>query len=207
MRPANERQRYNVALSLIGWAHSQNDPWTIYNAPQLSPNSIDWNSDRVYRSHGICIGQYSKQLIQWRVNDTLYKISENFFGRPADHQWRKFGWSGQYRVACWGYVLCTFDNICFCWCHIDGSVQDCSNSTANALELLQSCTKPSTHVYPWPGVGTCYVDATGGVPRFLSQGCIFWEKFLSQGYIFLPKSLAKGIFWRNPHKIGIWGLN
>ena len=28
--------------------------------------------------------------------------------------------------------------------HIDGLVQDCSNSIANALELLQSCTKPST---------------------------------------------------------------
>ena len=28
--------------------------------------------------------------------------------------------------------------------HIDGFVQDCSNSIANALELLQSCTKPST---------------------------------------------------------------
>ena len=27
MRPANERRRYIVTLSLIGWAHSQNDPW------------------------------------------------------------------------------------------------------------------------------------------------------------------------------------
>ena len=27
--------------------------------------------------------------------------------------------------------------------HIDGLVPDCSNSIANALELLQSCTKPS----------------------------------------------------------------
>ena len=27
--------------------------------------------------------------------------------------------------------------------YIDGSVQDCSNSVANALELLQSCAKPS----------------------------------------------------------------
>ena len=26
---------------------------------------------------------------------------------------------------------------------IDGLVQDCSNSIANALELLQPCTKPS----------------------------------------------------------------
>ena len=29
------------------------------------------------------------------------------------------------------------------WLHIDDLVQDCSNSIANALELLQSCTKPS----------------------------------------------------------------
>ena len=27
-------------------------------------------------------------------------------------------------------------------CHLEGLVQDCSNSSANALELLQSCTKP-----------------------------------------------------------------
>ena len=26
--------------------------------------------------------------------------------------------------------------------HFDGFVQDCSNYIANALELLQSCTKP-----------------------------------------------------------------
>ena len=28
--------------------------------------------------------------------------------------------------------------------YTDGSVQGCSNSIANALELLQSCTQPST---------------------------------------------------------------
>ena len=31
--------------------------------------------------------------------------------------------------------------------HFDGSVQDCSNSIANTLELLQSCTKPSIWCY------------------------------------------------------------
>ena len=31
--------------------------------------------------------------------------------------------------------------------HIDGLLQDCSNSIANALELLQSCTKPSMCTY------------------------------------------------------------
>ena len=29
--------------------------------------------------------------------------------------------------------------------NIDGLVQDCSNSIANALELRQSCTKPSIY--------------------------------------------------------------
>ena len=29
--------------------------------------------------------------------------------------------------------------------YIDGLVQDCNNSIANALELLQSCTKPSIY--------------------------------------------------------------
>ena len=31
--------------------------------------------------------------------------------------------------------------------NVDGLVQDCSNSIANALELLQSCTKPSVCFY------------------------------------------------------------
>ena len=29
------------------------------------------------------------------------------------------------------------------FCYVDGSMQDCNNSIANALELLQSCTDPS----------------------------------------------------------------
>ena len=38
------------------------------------------------------------------------------------------------------HILNSVGNIKVC---IDGLVQDCSNSSANALELLQSCTKPS----------------------------------------------------------------
>ena len=30
MRPANERWRYNVTASLVGWAHAQKDPWAWY---------------------------------------------------------------------------------------------------------------------------------------------------------------------------------
>ena len=31
--------------------------------------------------------------------------------------------------------------------YIDGLVQDCSNSSALAMELLQACTKPSLYIY------------------------------------------------------------
>ena len=31
MRPANERRRYTVTSSPIGWAHAQNDPWFGFN--------------------------------------------------------------------------------------------------------------------------------------------------------------------------------
>ena len=38
----------------------------------------------------------------------------------------------------------------FAWHHIDSLVQDCSNSSANALELLQSCTTPLISSYKAP---------------------------------------------------------
>ena len=31
--------------------------------------------------------------------------------------------------------------------HVDGLVQDCSNSSVLAVELMQSCTKPSIYVW------------------------------------------------------------
>ena len=42
-----------------------------------------------------------------------------------------------------------------CFVYFDGLVQDCSNSTANAVELLQSYTEPSIlklYVFPVPVV-------------------------------------------------------
>ena len=34
MRPANEGRRYIVASSLIGWAHTQNDPYALHITPR-----------------------------------------------------------------------------------------------------------------------------------------------------------------------------
>ena len=45
------------------------------------------------------------------------------------------------------YVISVVQNfLCSYIYYIDGLVQDSSNSIANALELLQFCTKPSLYV-------------------------------------------------------------
>ena len=40
MRPANERRRYNVTSSPIGWAHSQNDPWISITKMRLKTTCL-----------------------------------------------------------------------------------------------------------------------------------------------------------------------
>ena len=40
--------------------------------------------------------------------------------------------------------LCAINSV---WYHVDGSAQHCSNSIVLAMELLQSCTKPSMCSY------------------------------------------------------------
>ena len=42
------------------------------------------------------------------------------------------------------FVVTDFLSVKQFWAHIGGLVQDCGNSSALAMELLQSCTKPST---------------------------------------------------------------
>ena len=49
--------------------------------------------------------------------------------------------------------------------HIEDLVQDCTNSIANALELVQSCTKPSVWWH--------YSLATPGWPHKVDTSLIF----------------------------------
>ena len=54
--------------------------------------------------------------------------------------------------------------------HIDGLVQDCSNSSALAMELLQSCTKPSIWTYGhWCGGCTPFIPFTPHLPIYKNK--------------------------------------
>ena len=49
MRPANERRRYNVTSSLIGWVHSQDDPWTYKQFPLKL--RVHWYAEYILQHH------------------------------------------------------------------------------------------------------------------------------------------------------------
>ena len=72
MRPANERRRYIVTSSLIGWAHTQNDPciWYAYivQGPYSASHVQHAESDKVARAPS----QYPKR----RLSVTSRKVSK-----------------------------------------------------------------------------------------------------------------------------------
>ena len=48
MRPTNERPRYVVMSSLIGWVHSQNEPCLYDNLQSIAPNKVKLKHKRPY---------------------------------------------------------------------------------------------------------------------------------------------------------------
>ena len=67
MRPANEeRRRHNVKSSLIGWAHTQNDPWSWVTS-EATLKTVDKCDLPVPGSK--CLTQvYLEFTLQWRHN-------------------------------------------------------------------------------------------------------------------------------------------
>ena len=68
MRPANERRRYTVTSSLIGWAHSQNDLWAHEDCFKASFESLvkkkGHNSHTFSRHEIYLIMSYFTPLVQ-----------------------------------------------------------------------------------------------------------------------------------------------
>ena len=52
---ANERRRYNVTLSLIGWAHIQNDPCVILGMGSANEIPDEKNKHGVQGDWQVCI--------------------------------------------------------------------------------------------------------------------------------------------------------
>ena len=76
----------------------------------------------------------------------------------CDNKWKPktptYDLYNQHLHHCWIYIKhhnCSISTLHEIWeaefcSHINGLVQDCSNSSALVMELLQSCTKPSINI-------------------------------------------------------------
>ena len=94
--------------------------------------------------------------------------------------------------------------------HIDGLVQDCSNSTANALELLQSYTKPSIYA-----LANWFISSSGtGLYHVLCQATCTKKflgtkilKFESKYNLFCPVNAIQTLTWSAKSSVIFSGLN
>ena len=148
MRPAKERQCCNVTLSLIGWAYTQNYPWDSYKET-VSLDDGHWKIHLwlhfiIRATNSLAPGRF-----QWSFRKIIFKLNLLIDG------WGISCKIGLDWVAFVTYVLQDILTVlliklpsdeCY-WAprhdYLEGLVQDCSISIANALEILQFCTKPS----------------------------------------------------------------
>ena len=142
MRPANERQHYNVTSSLIGWAHTQNDPWCVntgvfFMNESWSPNCLlqNYNIDKMrtedcnrtpllWPSY-LCLDL--PQVSNWEQKYTTERSTHHKLLSPYES------------VESFHH---TFENNLLPNHYIDGLVQERHNSIANTLQLCLSCINP-----------------------------------------------------------------
>ena len=125
MSSANERRRYSVTSSLIGWAHTQNDPsvhYSVYGLSQwektLKCNVFShWLSPSIHRiiplSNILCMGSANERrrysvtssLIGWAHTQNDPSVQYSVYGLS---QWKKTlhcnvfsHWLSPYTVSYW----------------------------------------------------------------------------------------------------------
>ena len=87
MRPANERWHYNVTSSLIGWAHTQNDPWR-----QQPIQWVNLSSKRY-----IMTMDFFKWASEWLRNCSLYINSIWVYASSIAYVWSKIDYKLKFR--------------------------------------------------------------------------------------------------------------
>ena len=94
--------------------------------------------------------------------------------------------------------------------YLDGFVQDCSNSIANALELLQSYTKPSIYLYglklffseslTFPKILSTFISTGSWIPFSRKTRTCFSDIVNIHGYWWCGDMGSQGI---SVHSIGL----
>ena len=93
------------------------------------------------------------------------------------------------------------------WYHINVLVQDCSNSIANALELLQSCTKPSiwsVFAENWWEKWPCYNGRIGDKQDRVIKRSICTYLIPCVAYVYPPSTTSSSHYILLPLSPPIW---
>ena len=150
----------------------------------VSPTQLCWRYHSLpLRHHLIQCITYISMILRWKYRHFFIVILiesavENCILKMS-HFWQ---WLLIWRKV-WHFV--TPNDLQIFWHHrqFDSLVQDCSNSIANALELLQSCTKPSS--------SSSHIEVCSR-----ALGCHWWQMMARHLYIVITSSNADLLsFW------------
>ena len=92
------------------------------------------------------------------------------------------------------------------WHHIDGLAQDCSNSIAKALELLQSCTKPSIWCHwSWSSLPQVMACCLMTLSHYQNQCWLFYWVFTQKYFVkFVSKPRPCSVITRTTKTPAFW---
>ena len=80
--------------------------------------------------------------------------------------------------------------------YIDGFVQNCSNSSALAMELLQSCTEPS--IYTCIGINIMNIRLLSYLPSWYKLDPYHWKDGLYETALSRKDGLYETVLWKLP---------
>ena len=91
MRPANERRRYNVTSSPIGWTHTQIDPWLSHH------NTVQYNMiSHIFRARHIPLANSPGQV---KLAVKQVHFVQVIFGITYNLHWKMLNFVPRYIIA------------------------------------------------------------------------------------------------------------
>ena len=160
LRPANERRRYKVTPSLIGWAQT-------CKYPQEMPSSCVFHvsgplNTQPYILYDWFGGCATHDIFLNCPNaiclppDIVHVLHLDQSSNTRNCHSISMGGRSERKFVAWSlWWLGPGDDM---WRHVDGLMQERRNSIANALELRLSCTNPSMFI--WVQIMACGLTAS-----------------------------------------------
>ena len=195
MHPANERWHYNVLSSLIGWVHTQDDPWNIFGLEGVKLSSISINTI------------HSSYYVIHPTEGSLYQCLITCLSPTTLRGSCQLAWSSQKtkQTSHNGCGLSTWKSI-HCWCkETFGPRPTCSHD--NNTDFFPVMTK---HFYCCCNDANLLIIFFGGLQFFTNTKlCHQWFFILHKFVLFYKyfRAVTLRSLYRNVKSIYLWWEN